>query len=578
MAETQQIPRLAYAAEALTNFLGVNLRRDPLSIQETDVVRAINADLHSQVGSVLLRKGRTLLTQGYEGAVRLIQRLDGSRWVIADTTLSNGIATIVTGLDASLRTSLLAMRPLNDTQTWVFIADESGMRKSSGSGTTTWGIVAPTATPVCAAGASSSLSTVCTVVYTYARLTPSGAIAHESNPSSASLSFTATNSNIVVTNLVDSTDSQVTHKRIYRTVNGGSAWLLDQTIAQGVTTATLSIADTALGAVVDQDNDPPPVSFHAIRHQEHVFFLDAANPSYLWWSKRYRPESRPLTNFIDIGSVDDPFNVLVPMAGLLGAFTRTTKYRIFGNATSGFVHQEALSSRGTPAPQAVLVTEKGCLFPARDGLFLTNFTQEDSELSQLIAPLFEGIEVNGYAPINWTAASTMALAYWKQRLYFAYPSGDHTSPDMVAVYSFHTQQWYFWHMGIRSLYFEETTDALLAGTDGGDVYQLEHGRSDGGERIALIFEPATRSMQSQGRKRFDYMRVDADVPSGVLRCAVYIDDVLIALVMVTGRRTQPLIRLNHRMGIQWRVVFTYRGTETVSIHGVEMQATPLRAH
>ncbi len=58
--------------------------------------------------------------------------------------------------------------------------------------------------------------------------------------------------------------------------------------------------------------------------------------------------------------------------GLLGVFSRRTKYRILGNITSGFVAQEALSSRGTPSPNSAIITEQGIGFVARDGIFMTN--------------------------------------------------------------------------------------------------------------------------------------------------------------------------------------------------------------
>lgn len=570
-----EVARLEHVPERIADFQGVNLRRDRLSLRDQDLARAINADLHSQVGTALLRRGRSLLYSVTGGAARYMQTIGGVRYLVAGTTLYKDGTSILTGLSSTLRTSLVAMRPLNDTLTWVFIADQAAMRKENAGTVRTWGIVAPTGAPTVAAGASPGLSGVYTVSYTYVRKVGT-AIAHESNPSPTSAEVTVTNQVISVTGMTASTDPQVTHKRLYRTVNGGSTRLLDQEITNATTTATLSVADTGLGASVETDNDQPPAAFLAVRHQEHIFLLDPANPSYLWWTKRYRPESVPLTNFLDVGSVADPLNGAVSLVGLLGIFTAKTKYRVLGNDTSGFVHQEALSSRGTPAPQAALVTEHGCLFPARDGLFRTNFVQEDEELSGLIAPLFEDMTVNDYAPINWAAATTMALAYWKQRLYFAYPSGDNTSPDMLAVYSFHTQQWYFYQLVARSLYAEEETDMLLAGDEGGMVVSLETGSSDLGGPISMTIEPATRAVGADFlRKRFDYLRVDATIPSGQMICEFFVDDRRVFYARLTGERTRRLLRLGGTQGFTWRVRFTYMGTAAVRVEGLEVLAVPL---
>ena len=569
-----EVARLQYGTQKLFNFQGVNLRRERTLVQDTELVRAINADLHTSVGSIMLRRGRSLVYALPTGAgtLRWQQTFGGTRYAIAGSTLYKAGASLITGLSGSTQ-MLASMRPLNDTVTWTFIGDASSMRKEAGGTVRTWGIAAPTATPVIAAGTASALQGFYTVSYTYVRKVGS-AIAHESNPSPTSAAVNILSTDLAVSNLVASTDPQVTHIRLYRTVSGGSVRLFDQELTNGTTTATSSVADTGLGAAVETDNHVPPVAPWITPHQEHMFFLDPANPNYLWWSKRFRPESVPTTNYIVIGTISEPLVGMVSMVGLLGVFTAKTKYRVLGNETSGFVHQEALSSRGTPAPQAALVTEKGCIFPARDGLFRTNFVQEDEELSGLIAPLFDGRTVNGYLPINWNAAATMSLAYYKSRLYFAYPSGDQGSPDMVAVYSFHTNQWYFYQMNVDSLYVEEETDQLFAG-QGDVVTALESGMDDLGQPITMIVEPANRDFDDQFlRKRFDYVRVDADVQHGSILCEVYIDDIRVRRLLLTGH-VPRLLRLGGIQGFTWRVVLTYTGRETVAINGVEMQALPL---
>jgi hypothetical protein len=564
MADT--IAPLQRLSEGLTTFQGVNLRKDRLSLRDEDVAKAINIDLHSQVGSALVRRGRTQVQSTLGAAIRLIQSYGGVRYAVAGTTLYRNGLSLVTGLDSALETTLASQRPLDDPSTWLFLADASGMQKASGSTVRTWGIAAPSTAPTLAAGAASALSGVYTVSYTFCRKNGSS-LCHESNPSDTSSPITVSSTDISVSGLTDSSDAQVTHKRIYRTVNGGSVRLFDQEIAQGVTTATLSVADSALGDAVETDNDVPPTASWIVRHQEHMFFLDGHK---LYWSKRYRPESVPTDNFLEIGTPDQPLVGLVSLVGLLGVFTAQTKYRVLGNATSGFVHTEALSSRGTPAPQAALVTEKGCFFPARDGLFRTNFVAEDEELTQLIAPLFEGLTVNDYAPINWDAASTMGLAYWKQRLYFSYPSGDNTHPDMLAVYSFHTNAWYFYQYDVpmQALYAEEETDYLLGGGADGTISALELGAYEGS---AWILEPASRQFQTTSRKRFDFVRADTN---GTVTFQVLIADLPVYYTILQGDRPRQLRRLGPVEGQEWRVRFS--GTADAQVYGAEMYGVPLR--
>src|SRR5205823_4711231 len=126
--------------------------------------------------------------------------------------------------------------------------------------------------------------------------------------------------------------------------------------------------------------------------------------------------------------------------GLLGAFTRLTKYRVFGNSVSGFTYLEALNSRGVVSPQAVLGSTRGALFVARDGVFLTNFVEGDVELTRDIQALFYGQVTNSLYPINWSVPEALSLAEYKRRLYFSYQ--DTAGTRMLAVYSLDTQRWY----------------------------------------------------------------------------------------------------------------------------------------
>ena len=209
-----------------------------------------------------------------------------------------------------------------------------------------------------------------------------------------------------------------------------------------------------------------------VEFQSHLFGCrDAGNPHYLWYSKRFRPESFPSDQFLELGNPDDPLQCAVKLSGLLGVFSRDTKHRVFGNITTGFTHLEALSSRGTPAPNAVLVTSRGAVFPARDGIFLTNFVQADIELSQAIEPIFHDETINDYAPIDWSKALEMSMAEYKGRIYWGFV--DTMGQRLLAVGSRDTQQWYFYTHPVRSLLYEEDVDDLAMGATDGMVYILE---------------------------------------------------------------------------------------------------------
>jgi hypothetical protein len=336
--------------------------------------------------------------------------------------------------------------------------------------------------------------------------------------------------------------------------------------------------DSGIGVAVETDNDPPPVCSWVTAFQEHAFLCrDALNPNYLWWSKRYRPECVPSDNYIDIGTSEDPLQCAVPLVGFLGVFSLLTKYRVLGNDTSGFVHIEALSSRGTPAPNAVTITEAGALYVARDGLFLTDFLAKDELLSQAIEPLFYGETLHDYAPIDWAYAGELCTASWKQRLYFGYR--DTAGERNLAVYSRATGQWFFYGFNAVSLFVEEADDQLTMGTANAEAVIIEVPglRDDRGDDITLeVWLPERAFGDAFRYKLFHYVQVDAECHQGAVTGELWLDGVLRHTFSVTGSRTRQLLRLPDKLlGKVWQLRFSYSGQERIAIYAADVLALPL---
>lgn len=562
-------------------FLGVNLRQERMSLADQDVAKAINADLHTFPGVLTCRLGRTaqFVTPLVDLAIRRLARVNAVRYQVAGQSLYRDQTRIVPGtLSSNLITTIKPFRSLNEASVLAYIADDSAMRKDDGTTLTTWGLAAPLVAPSAAASTGAgNLSGAYQVRYTWARKV-GATIAQESNPSPASASLSLTAQNIEITSLQASADPQVTHTRIYRTLSGGLLFLFDQEVAVGVTTVTSSQTDDGLGAAVGTGNNAPPVCSWIEEFQETMFFCrDAAHPNYLWFSQRFLPQYVPAGNFLEIGNPNDPLQAAVASAGLLGVFSQLTKYRVFGSAIGGYVAQEAMSHRGTPAPLACVATEGGILFVARDGIFLTSLIAQDQNLSETIAPLFFGESVNGMLPIRWEYAEQFSAAYFKGRYYVSLVTGSATGPNLLAVYSTDTRRWYFYDHPLRSLYVEDALDDLVGGGLDGLAYVLEDGTADGATDIALDVETKDFFGQStETRKLFVYARVDADVPSGSLSVEVYVDGVLKRTATVTGSRTRRLLPLPAAcMGFTWRLRLRYTGQERVKIYGAAVTWVPL---
>lgn len=170
-------------------FLGVNLRQDRVSMADEELAKAINADLHSQPGVIVLRLGRTAQNTSAlsDDVIRRIAKINGNRYRVAGRSLYCGDTRIINGLlSSNLITTLTPFRPLNDTTTWAFVADDAAMYKTNCTTVGDWGSDAPT-DPTISEGATTQFVLflgVFTIQYTKVRLV-SGAVAYESNPSVA---------------------------------------------------------------------------------------------------------------------------------------------------------------------------------------------------------------------------------------------------------------------------------------------------------------------------------------------------------------------------------------------------------
>lgn len=555
--------------ENLRGFLGVNLRRDPLLLEPSELAQSIDADLHTRPGVVRLRKGRTSHSVIAE-TVRQIARHNTRLYAFSGHLWYRETTLIGSGLHASLQNALVAYQPLNDATTWVFMADKNGMRKDNGTLVRNWGIATPTVAPVAASSGAGVLTGAYRARYAYVRLSGSN-VAAESALSPQSNQPTLTTANLTVT-VTASTDPQVTNIRVYRTLADGSQYFLDQTVSNATATITSTQADASLGALADDDGDPPDACANCVEFQGHIFLCNSLdNPTYLWYSKRFFPEAFPTDQFLDIGTPSDPLLCAVPLSGFLGVFTRLTKYRVFGNAVSGFSYLEALNTRGTTTPNAVHATSRGVLFWARDGIFSTNFVQPDEELTQPIAPLFYGESLNGYAPVDWAQMSTFSLAEYKRRLYCGYQ--DTAGARMMAVYSQDTGNWYHYRHPVQSLYYDESNDAILMGGQNGIIHVLEDGDDDAGSTVSLACTLATRAGGDPfTRKHLSYFRTDIEVLEAPVTMAIYVDDALVHAVTITGNRDKKLRRLPDRLlGYTWSV----RIQGACHVYGVQVLYTPV---
>lgn len=648
-------------------FLGVNLRQDRVSLADSEVAKAINADFHSQPGVIVLRLGRTAQDASAldDLAIRRLAKINDHRFRVAGQSLycyDESYLKVLDGtLSSNLITTLMPFRPLNDSTIWAFVADDSVMKKihTVDCSVGTWGLPATQGWLTDQAG-TGTLTGSYIASYTYARLSL-GAVAAEGNqdPLSQPGALSLSSESLGIGYMEEPSDTTTNALGIYRSVAGSEILQLDQylqiptistyaithlweigdiavgatalqldwSIALGtllglsnargsqtwevgiaatdgedasgyhgtyrwektfgyVTTQTMrwafcsTKADTALGAILEEDNGVPPEASWAVNFQEHAFLCrDADNPHYLWFSKRFKPEAFPAENFLEIGNPDDPLQCALPIGGQLGVFAKKTKYRVVGNAVTGFVALEAASPRGTRCPMAAITSERGITFVANDGIFNTFLAGPDEGFATKILPLFFGETVNDMRPLNWDQAAQFSAAMFKNRYYFAYADTASSTPNRIAVYSLDTENWYHYDHPLRALFVEDDTDLFLGGGLDGLVYILENGSTDGGAAIALDVE--TKDFEGQEgrdvRKLFQHLKLNTNTGGASITVKFYVDDTLKHTVTVsTSTRQETLLPLPQGvMGHHWRVKVTYTGSTRIRIYSCAALYLPL---
>lgn len=255
-------------------FLGVNLRQDRVSLADDEVAKAINADLHSQPGTIVLRLGRT---KQYDSAladlvIRRIAKINGHRYRVAGQSVYCDQTVILSGsLSANLITTMLPFRPFADTTIWNFIADDAGMFKSNCTTVGTWGLPAPSQ-PTTAIGIQGVLVGDYVVQVTFVRLAGS-AVAAEGNPSTITASLTLPTSGVSIDglgvqdlgigDLAQPVDPTTNALGIYRSVAGTGLPLLDTYLLLPTVTDSIRYAVTQTFEVTAVDNqDPREFMFH----------------------------------------------------------------------------------------------------------------------------------------------------------------------------------------------------------------------------------------------------------------------------------------------------------------------------
>lgn len=461
---------------------GLNLN-DTKQITESETALSQNAD-YRQKGVVRSRSGSTTLysSQG----VDLIGGAQGAIYSVSTDVYRNGTALSASGI-ASV--TALGKCKLRNIATEALLISGTANKKVEGSTVNNWGI-SPPANVATVALSGTGLTGSFYYRYTYVRKSGSTLVA-ESNPSSASAVASPANQTVDVT-WTASSDSQVTHVRLYRTLNGGGASSNDYyyvtEVAIGTVTYADSTADSALGALIEVDNDIPAItSMTGIAGPGAFNCIFIASGNTVYYSKPGRPESFPALYYFTVGTPNDTIMALVDWAGLVYIFTKTAVYLVQGTDPDTFFPVKTMASRGLSARHAIQATEKGIIYLSYDGLYAFNGQAEICLTRDKVDPLFRGETVNSISPVNIEQIAQCWLAYFNGRAFLGYPDSTYTTPNKVLVYDFDSFKFsiFDYNLQFNSVFVDIFNNRLLAGSTTGLLIRLETGEDDNGSAFTF---------------------------------------------------------------------------------------------
>lgn len=594
------VPGKQNQREVARAFFGVNTRLDPTAVEATSLISGVNVDLYEIPGVIICRRGLLHYLSGMQ-SIRFMMLGSGGRLVIAgDSALYvDGLEDPSLTLTHHYRVSMVRYRSRVSSIPEIFIANGIASSSASnmyryGSTFAYWGVNPPRNVPVVAAG-TGGLTGNYSAKYTYARYGTGFVLLAESNPSPASAIVALAGQGLNIT-VEPSTDPGITNIVIYRTVAGGSVYLLDQIVANALAVITSTTADGGLGGAVDEDNDRPRAATLAHVFRDRIFTNDVGTPGRIRWTTRFSPEYQPANNFTDIiGSNSEAITAINSINGVLIVFTESAVFRLveqasdvlavggnipfIGADTDDYQVFELPVSRGCVAPNAVISSGKGLIYPNKDGLFVISgdFAPE-TLLSAKIQNLFLSRSRNGIPAIDFAYEHNMCATIFRGRYYLSYTSVDSPSGqnDWTMVMNLENQEFWFWDLGFTHMLFDDVRDRYLGGDKDGGIQQLERPDSMGDNGAVINVVADTPNLTAQDpmiEKLFLYMKVDAKVHAeDTLTAIFHIDDVLHHNVEITGNRTRDLIRLpGSGRGFAWRIRLGYSGTHPLEIHSVETQ-------
>lgn len=263
---------------------------------------------------------------------------------------------------------------------------------------------------------------------------------------------------------------------------------------------------------------------------DYMFALgDTNQPQRLYRSKQGNSGAWPATEYEDVCAAGDE----LMNGGQWGAsgftLTRNRLYQILINDLDGtWTTEPTPCAEGLVGRWAFAVTPFGIAFVSPFGVRLTTGGTPLDLSGDQIGPLFRGLTVNGFAPIDLTVPTALKLAYGDNELWLTY--ADTGGVRRQLIYHFLDKTWrsYLFGTTVSCAYFEPVQGAassiLLGSFSAGAIYTHD-GFSDLGAAIAFTARTGAQDFgQPAAQKLFTQVRLTAEIFTGTLTAQAFLND------------------------------------------------------
>ena len=407
-------------------------------------------------------------------------------------------------------------------------------------------------------------------VYTYCRKS-GDTLECESNPSDPA--YIESKSGIPIT-WAASSDSQITHVRIYRTLSGGATFYYAGEYAVGGLSGVVGVSDYALGSEVSYDHDRPPTG-SVVAGPTYNGYCFLLKDNLLYFCKANQPEYWPATNFIEVGPPQETLRGIEIYNGVPYVASDIEIYMIQGSSAETFFPFPMKAKTGTLSDIGMLaVAGLGILHTQRDGYYAFASANDDSKASEnKFGPIFRG-ETVGSVPA--TASSNMANCWaivFHNKLWFGYPSSSATYPNNVIVTNLQTGRSVHYTLPdeIGAVTVDLTNIRLLGLDHAGYVRNLDDSSVTTDSGTAISWQIESKAFTDQLYKYFPrYAKYDVTVGSGATATAsILLADAVIQTHSLTVSRQTKKRLIDGTNGD--RLGARISGTGTISIREVEIE-------